>query len=222
MRFEPIRRGVIGAALLVAALVWLNGCTLLRREPEPPPPPVSVQLMIEADEALQARNYDEARRIYGMISESLPGDPNREEAFLRLALLEVILPGDGPDVEEALELLAGMDPEEMSAGQVVHREGLLELLDVYRRNREAIRILLEQNRRLEARLSGREVEAIRQKASLYQWRLDVGRANERVEQLEVELDKIRQEIQLLKEIDMMLQTETGDQPSPSGEVPEVP
>lgn len=219
MQCESLRRRGVVAALLVAALIWLNGCTLLRREPEPPLPPVSVQLMNEADEAWQARNYDEARRIYSMVVESFPGDPNREEAYLRLALMEVILPGDGPDVAAALELLAGRNLDGMSAGQAAYQEALVQLLELYRGNREAIRILLEQNHRLEARLAGREVEAIRQKASLYQWRLDVGRANQRVEQLEVELGKIRQEITLLKEIDMMLQTETGDQPSPPSEGP---
>ncbi len=219
MRCEHMQRGGVVAVLLAAAMIWLNGCSLLHRKPELPLPPASEQMMIEADQAWQARNYDEARRIYGMVTEGFPGDPNREEVWLRLALLEVILPGEGPDVEAALELLAGMDQEEMSVGQAAYRESLVQLLDLYKGNREAIRILLEQNRRLEAQLAGREVEAIRQKASLYQLRIDVGRANQRVEQLEAELGKIRQEIKLLKDIDMMLQTETAEQPAPPSEVP---
>jgi hypothetical protein len=219
MRCEFGQRRGVGAALLLAALVWLNGCTLLHRKPELPLPSASEQMMIEADQAWQARNYDEARRIYGIVTESFPGDPNREEAWLRLALLQVILPGEGPDAAAALELLAGMDQQEMSVGQAAYRQSLLQLLELYQGNREAIRMLLEQNRRLEAQLAGREVEAIRQKASLYQWRLDVGQANQRVEQLEVELGKIRQEIKLLKDIDMMLQNESAEDPSPPGNVP---
>lgn len=218
MRCETIRRGV-GVALLAVALVWLNGCNLLHREPEPALPSASEQLMLQADEAWQAGDYEQARRLYGILTESFVGDPNREEAVLRLALMEVVLPGEGPDVVAALETLAGMNLEEASAGQAAHRDALVQLLDLYQKDREAIRMLLDQNRRLEAQLSGREVEAIHQKASLYQWRLDVGRANQRVEQLEVELGKIRQEIKLLKEIDMMLQSEDGGQPPPPSEVP---
>lgn len=213
MRCETMRRG-IGAVLLAVALSWLSGCNLIRREPEPPLPSASEQLMAQADEAWQSRDYEQARRLYVMVAGSFVGDRNREEAILRLALMDVILPGEGPDTEAALDTLAGIDPEVASAGQSAYRDALVQLLDLYRGNRQAIRMLLDQNRRLEAQLAGREAEAIRQKASLYQWRLDVGRANQRVEQLEVELEKIRQEIKLLKEIDMMLQTETDGPSSP--------
>lgn len=198
--------------LLAVVLVGLNGCSLMHREPEPPPPPASEQMMVQADDAWLARDFEGARRLYGMIVESFPGDPACEEAYLRLAAMEVVLPGDGPDVGKTLELLARMDKDTLTAGQAASREALVTLLELYRGDREAIRMLLEQNRRLEARMAGQEREAIRQKASLYQWRLDVGQANQRVEQLEVELGNIRQEINLLKDIDMMLQTETGEEP----------
>ena len=164
MRCETTNR-VAGVVLLAIALVCLGGCNLLHREPAPPLPSASEQLMTQADEAWRSRNFDEARRLYGMLAESFDGDPNREEAVLRLALMDVVLPGEGPDVDAALETLAGMNLEEASAGQSACREALVQLLESYRGNREAIRMLLAQNRRLEAQLAGREVEAIRQKAS---------------------------------------------------------
>ncbi len=213
MRYEAIRKGG-SLVMLLAALAGLTGCNLMRGKPEPPQPSASEQLTIQADEAWRARDFEEARRLYGMIAESFPGDPAREGALLRLAAMDVVLPGDGPDVKKTLELLALMDQNVMTAGQAVLREALLKLLDLYSRNREAIRMLSDLSRRQEAQLDSRELEAIRQKASLYQWRLDVDQANQRVEQMELELDKIRQEIKLLKDIDMMLQTETGEEPPP--------
>ncbi len=215
---DNMRKGV-PAVLLVTTLVGLTGCQLLRREPEPPMPTASETVLIQADQAWLDMDYEEARRLYLLVAESHNGDPNREEALLRLAQMAVVLPGDGPDADEALQLLEAMDPEAMSPGQAAARIALLQLIDFYGGDREAIRMLLEQNRRLEAQLAGWEQEAIRQKASLYQWRKDVGRANQRVEQLEVELEKIRQEIKLLKDIDMMLQNEDGEPPTPSGTTP---
>jgi hypothetical protein len=199
--------------VLLAALAWLNGCGL-RQKPEPAPPSASEQLMIQAEKAWRGRDFEEARRLYGMIAESFPGDPAGEEAYLRLAAMEIVLPGDGPNAERALELLARMDQEAMTTSQASTREALVELLELYRGNREAIRMLSQLNHRQEAQLAGLEVEAIRQKASLNQWRRDVDQANQRVQQLEVELDSIRQEIKLLKEIDMMLQTESGEEHPP--------
>jgi hypothetical protein len=209
---------VAAAVLLAASLFWLNGCALLHREPEPEPPPASEQLLARANQAWLARDFEESRNLCRQIVQRYPDDPAREEALLRLAVMEVILPGDGPNAGRALELLAEMDPQAMTAGQTASRDAIAELLDLYGKDREAIRMLVEQNRRLEAQLAGREREAIRQKASLYQWRLDVNQANQRVEQLEVELEKIRQEIKQLKDIDMMLQAETGEEaPAPPDE-----
>lgn len=204
---------------LVVALVLTSGCTLMHREPEPPPPPASDQLLAQADEAWQAHDHAEARRLYGMIIESFAGDPNRQLAFLRLALLEIDKPGEGPDVAAARAWLERMDPAEMSAGEFVCRDALFTLFERYETKREATRMLAAQNRRLEAQVAGRELEATRQKAALYQWRKDVGRANDRAQQLEVELEKLRQEIKLLKDIDMMLQTEEGDKPPPADQAP---
>jgi len=218
MRCETMHRSV-GVVLLAVVLACLSGCAAWRPKPVIDLPSASKQLMARADEAWQARDFEQARRLYGMLSESYVGDPLREEAVLRLALMEVVLPGEGPDVDAALETLAGMNLGEASVGQMAYRETLIQLLGLYRGDREAIRMLLAQNRRLEAQLAGREVEAIHQKASLYQWRLDVGRANRKVEQMEVELEKIRQEIQLLKEIDMMLQSEDDGPPSPPNAIP---
>jgi hypothetical protein len=216
MRCKRIRRGVF-VVLLVIGLAGLSGCNRYKKKQEIEQPPASEELMAQADEAWQAKNFDRARQFYSMVAESYIGDPNREEAILRLALMDVVLPGEGPDVEAALQKLAGMDLEGTSTGSWSFREALIQLLELHRGDREAIRMLLDQNRRLEAQVAGREVEAIHRKASLYQWRLDVGRANQRVEQLEVELEKIRHEIKLLKEIDMMLQTEAGGQRPKSAE-----
>lgn len=207
------------ALLLLMMLIWTGGCTLMHREPELPPPPASDQLLAQADEAWQALDHAEARRLYGMIIESFAGDPNRQQAFLRLALMEIDRPGEGPDVAAARAWLQRMAPAEMTAGQSVCREALLALLERYETKREAARMLAEQNRRQEAQLAGRELEATRQKAALYQWRKDVGKANDRAQQLEVELEKLRQEIKLLKEIDMMLQTEEDDDAPPSDPAP---
>jgi hypothetical protein len=212
MRCSTWREWGFLTVLLAVALVGLNGCNLMHREPEPQPPPASEQMIIQADQAWQARDYEGARRLYGMIVESFPGDPACEEAYLRLAAMEVVLPGDGPDVGKTLELLALMDEESMTASQAASREALVKLLELYRGDREAIRMLTDLNHRQEAQLDGQKLEAYRQEARLHQRRLDVDQANQRVEQLEVELDNIRQEIQLLKDIDMMLQTETGEEP----------
>lgn len=214
MRCKTMSRGV-AVVLLTISLVYLGGCTWRKPKQEIEPPSASEELMVQADEAWQAMDFDRARQLYGLVAESYIGDPCREEAILRLVLMDVVLPGEGPDVESALEKLAAMDLEGTSIGSLSCRDALIELLELHRGDREAIRMLLDQNRRLEAQVAGREVEASHQKASLYQWRLDVGRANERVEQLEVELQKIQQEIKLLREIDMMLQTEAGGHLSPS-------
>jgi len=205
-----------GVALTVALLLG-GGCSLLRPAPEEVPISASEQLMIRADEAWQTRDFTEAARLYGMVTESVADDPQRDEALLRLALMEVVLPGDGPDTAAARKRLAAMSPESMSAGHAAIREALLELLGLYEGSHEAVRMLLEQNRKLEAKLAGRETEAIHQKASLYQWRKDVGRATQRAERLEMELEALRQEIKLLKEIDMMLQTGDGDTTPPAGD-----
>jgi len=213
MRYRPT------LLLLLLTLAWTSGCTLMHREPEPPPPPASDQLLDQADEAWQALDHAEARRLYGMIIESFAGDPNGQQALLRLALMEIDRPGEGPDVPAARAWLARMAPAEMTAGQSVSREALLALLELYETKREAARVLAAQNRRQEAQLAGRELEATRQKAALYQWRKDVGKANDRAQQLEVALEKLRQEIKLLKEIDMMLQTEEDDGTPPPDQAP---
>lgn len=218
MRFETIRSGA-SLVLLAVALVWLVGCKPKDINTTLDPPTPLEQLMTQADEAWQSRDYEEARRLYGIIAGSFVGDSEREEAILRMALMQVVLPGEGPDAKAALETLAGMNLKVATAGQMAYRDALTTLLGLYQGNREAVRMLLDQNRRLEAQLAGRQVEVNRQKENLGKWSNDVDRANQRVEQLEVELDKIRQEITLLKEIDMMLQPEAGDQPSPPNEVP---
>lgn len=212
MRSDTLRIPVLGLGLLLVLLAG-SGCDLLRRTPEEPAISAAEQLMTRADEAWQTRDYPEAARLYGMVTESATDGPRRDEALLRLALMEVMLHGDGPDTAAARQRLDGMNPETMTAGQAAVREALMELFELHDSKSESVRMLLEQNRRLEAKLAGRETESIRQKASLYQWRKDVSRANQRAEALETQLEELRQEITLLKEIDMMLQT--GDE----GETP---
>ena len=63
MRCEFMQRGGVVVVLLAAAMIWLNGCSLLHRKPEQPLPPASAQMMIDADQAWQVVEQFEEGQI---------------------------------------------------------------------------------------------------------------------------------------------------------------